>query len=405
MTKSQWFDEENPDFPLAPVYLLGKKNADKNKGMKENNLLSLSYGNIIRKNIDDTGGLRPDSFETYQVVRPGDTVLRFTDLQNDHKSLRSGLVTEKGIITSAYIGFRPDPRMVNPTYFAYTMRALDGMKAFYEMGSGVRQSLNWEEFSALYMPLPDLETQRRIADYLDKEISEMDALIEEFEGLKTDLQNRATPFAKRHLDELKSAGVGLTHLGLHTSFIGGSGFNERYQGVEGEELPFYKVGSLSTMNSRAIVHDYSNTVSRDTAEEIGARVVPAGSILLAKVGEAMRLNRFGINSVDCCIDNNMLSVQPDLQVLDTDYLRLALTQLPIDVLINPGPVPSLNTSAFRSFKFPLPNLDDQREVATNWQREMDKSASLIDESTQLIENLKARKTALITEVVTGRKEV
>lgn len=405
MTKSQWFDEENPDFPLAPVYLLGKKNADKNKGMKENNLLSLSYGNIIRKSIDDTGGLRPDSFETYQVVQPGDTVLRFTDLQNDHKSLRSGLVTEKGIITSAYIGFRPNPRMVNPPYFAYTMRALDGMKAFYEMGSGVRQSLNWEEFSALYIPLPDLETQRHIADYLDREISEIDALIEEFEGLTTDLENRATPFGKRYLDELEDAGIGLTHLGLHASFIGGSGFNERYQGVEGEELPFYKVGSLSTMDSKAIVQDFSNTVSRETAKEIGARLVPAGSILLAKVGEAMRLNRFGINSVDCCIDNNMLSVQPDLQVLDTDYLRLALTQLPIDILINPGPVPSLNTAAFRSFKFPLPNLNTQREVATSWQREMEKSAALIEESTRLIGNLKARKTALITEAVTGRKEV
>ena len=323
MTKSQWFDEENLDFPLAPVYLLGKKNVDKNKGMKERNLLSLSYGNIIRKSIEDTGGLRPDSFETYQVVQPGDTVLRFTDLQNDHKSLRSGLVPEKGIITSAYIGFRPDPRMVIPAYFAYIMRALDGMKAFYEMGSGVRQSLNWEEFSALYIPLPDLDTQRRIADYLDKEISEIDALIGDLEGLKTDLSNRATPFAKRYLDDLEESGAGLTHLGLHASFIGGSGFNERYQGVAGEELPFYKVGSLSTMDSKAIVNDNSNTVSRQTADEIGARVVPAGSILLAKVGEAMRLNRFGINSLDCCIDNNMLSVQPDSRAVDTDYLRLA----------------------------------------------------------------------------------
>lgn len=74
----------------------------KNAGMLEDNLLSLSYGHIIRKDINTTDGLLPASFEGYQIVEKNDTVLRLTDLQNDHRSLRTGLVLERGIITSAY---------------------------------------------------------------------------------------------------------------------------------------------------------------------------------------------------------------------------------------------------------------------------------------------------------------
>ena len=74
----------------------------KNAGMVEDNLLSLSYGKIINKDIKTTDGLLPSSFEGYQIVHDGNIILRLTDLQNDHKSLRTGLVTQTGIITSAY---------------------------------------------------------------------------------------------------------------------------------------------------------------------------------------------------------------------------------------------------------------------------------------------------------------
>lgn len=74
----------------------------KNAGMIEDNLLSLSYGKIINKDINSTDGLLPASFEGYQIVYDGNIILRLTDLQNDHRSLRTGLVTQTGIITSAY---------------------------------------------------------------------------------------------------------------------------------------------------------------------------------------------------------------------------------------------------------------------------------------------------------------
>ena len=106
----------NPNVPLKPstiewvgdvpqhwkisrfAYFFSEHNMS-NKGINHQNLLSLSFGKIVRKNIDSCDGLLPLSFETYQIVEPGNIILRFTDLQNDHRSLRVGLVNEEGIIT------------------------------------------------------------------------------------------------------------------------------------------------------------------------------------------------------------------------------------------------------------------------------------------------------------------
>ena len=77
-----------------------------NIGLMETTVLSLSYGRIVVKPVEKLRGLVPASFETYQIVDPGDIVCRPTDLQNDQNSLRFGLVRNRGIITSVYMCFR-----------------------------------------------------------------------------------------------------------------------------------------------------------------------------------------------------------------------------------------------------------------------------------------------------------
>lgn len=92
---------DNWDIHPLDFYFLEHKNP--NLVGKENNLLSLSYGRIIRKDINSTGGLLPASYNTYNIIDSGDIVLRLTDLQNDQRSLRTGLAKERGLVTSAYV--------------------------------------------------------------------------------------------------------------------------------------------------------------------------------------------------------------------------------------------------------------------------------------------------------------
>ena len=161
---------------MHPVYTYFKEGKKQNKRNQETNLLSLSYGNIIRKDINTNGGLLPASFSTYNIVEKDDIIIRPTDLQNDKRSLRTGLVKERGIITSAYIDLVPYPN-VNSAYYHYLLHALDVKKVFYNMGNGVRQGLNYSEFSKLMLLTPPQEEQKEIADYLDKKCSEIDSII------------------------------------------------------------------------------------------------------------------------------------------------------------------------------------------------------------------------------------
>ena len=150
----------------------------KNEGMQCNNLLSLSYGKIIRKSIDTSEGLLPGSFEGYNIIDKGDIVLRLTDLQNDHKSLRTGLATERGIITSAYVTIRLDVNEIaSSKYMHYFLHSFDVAKGFYGMGDGVRQSLPFEGCKKITLLLPPLAEQQAIADYLDEKCAAIDKLI------------------------------------------------------------------------------------------------------------------------------------------------------------------------------------------------------------------------------------
>ena len=135
----------------------------KNAGMVEDNLLSLSYGKIINKDIKTTDGLLPSSFEGYQIVHDGNIILRLTDLQNDHKSLRTGLVTQTGIITSAYTCLNVRHNIL-PEYLQLQLHVADLCKVFYGMGGGVRQSIGFKEIRKLVIAIPPVEEQQHILD-------------------------------------------------------------------------------------------------------------------------------------------------------------------------------------------------------------------------------------------------
>lgn len=156
----------NNDYKRVMLSRCVSENKRKNTNSYQN-LLSLSYGKIIRKDINSTFGLLPEKFDKYQLVDKGNIILRLTDLQNDHKSLRVGLVKEKGIITSAYIGLICND-MVIPEYLYYYLNAMDLRKDFYSMGAGVRQNLSYNELRKINTKLPDKDTQKYIIDYLNE---------------------------------------------------------------------------------------------------------------------------------------------------------------------------------------------------------------------------------------------
>lgn len=154
-----------------------------NKSIHHQNLLSLSYGNIVRKDINTTEGLLPASFDSYQIVESGNIILRLTDLQNDHKSLRVGLVKEEGIITSAYVCLAVvNEEITSPAYLYNLLHTYDIMKLFYSMGGGIRQGLNWQGLKKIDIVLPPIDEQRAIVEYINNKCDQISKMISELES-------------------------------------------------------------------------------------------------------------------------------------------------------------------------------------------------------------------------------
>ncbi len=161
-----WLGQVPGHWEVRPAFGAFVPNHERNHGMKEQTVLSLSYGRIVVKPADKLHGLVPESFETYQIVNPGDIVLRPTDLQNDHTSLRVGMVRDRGIITSAYLALRATAG-VSPEFGFQFLGVWDSSKAIYGYGSGLRQNLDFSHFKRMPVPIPPPAEQAAIVRFLD----------------------------------------------------------------------------------------------------------------------------------------------------------------------------------------------------------------------------------------------
>lgn len=184
-TNIPWLKEIPEHWECVKLKMFCQDNKEKNKGNMESCVLSLSYGNVIvKKNVNF--GLVPENYDSYQIVNPGNIILRLTDLQNDHKSLRTGLVKNRGIITSAYVGLIV--KNMNSEYTQLILHSYDVMKVFYGMGGGLRQSMSYTDIANIYIPVPPLSEQEQIVSYLDAKTSKIDMLIanitKEIDGIK-----------------------------------------------------------------------------------------------------------------------------------------------------------------------------------------------------------------------------
>ncbi len=160
-----WLREIPGHWGLNPGFSTFKQKQCKNTRMIETTVLSLSYGRIVVKPVERLHGLVPASFETYQVVNPGEIIIRPTDLQNDWNSLRVGIARNRGIITSAYLCLKTVGPLI-PDYGYLLLHAYDLKKIFYGMGSGLRQNLDFTDLKRMPVLIPPREEQSAIAAFL-----------------------------------------------------------------------------------------------------------------------------------------------------------------------------------------------------------------------------------------------
>ncbi len=182
---------------------------------------------------------------------------------------------------------------------------------------------------------------------------------------------------------------------------GGAGFPHHEQGMQGEELAFHKVGGLGQASANGFLMPSENTISRETAERLGAYIFPVNSLVFAKVGAALFLARVRQLAAPACLDNNLMGLVVSDKTHEPAFVRYAMDLVRFDLIANPGAVPSLNEGQIGEFSLASPPTKDEQTCIVQFlDRETAKIDALVAEQEQLISLLKEKRQAVISHAVT-----
>ena len=177
----------------------------------------------------------------------------------------------------------------------------------------------------------------------------------------------------------------LKHL---TAIKGGAGFPHEEQNLVDEELAFYKVAALEGASPEGILRNPDHRISRETARRLGAHVFPRDTVVFAKVGAALLLNRFRQLAADACIDNNMMGLEPLGTAVLPRFLLYAMQAKDLSLVVNPGAVPSVNGSQIAEERIWCPSPVKQQRIANFLDEQTARIDALIAEKERLAELLK-----------------
>ena len=423
----EWVGSVPSHWRVHTLYQLVTQVKEKNSNLQEKNLLSLSYGKIKRKDIDSPDGLLPASFDGYNIIEDGDIVLRLTDLQNDHTSLRVGLATERGIITSAYTTLRPIDTS-NSKYLFYLLHAFDLKKGFYGMGSGVRQGLNYAEVKELRIVLPSQDEQDAIASFLDNQCGQIDSIIEEakssiaeYKKLREAVIFEAVTRGIKHREKTKNSGI--KWIGeISESF---SITRMRYIVSEYKAGPFGSSLITEKLNNQGNILVYTPEhiatqrtdlknnlyLPEERRKEMAQFFVHPGNIVFPIVGSLGRAMLITDNMPEGIINQRLAKFKLDESKIDTEYFlwmfaRSSFYAQFIEVNCRGSFIVNLTKTIVYDMPVVLPNtLEEQRQISAYLKRKCGLIDELIKQKKSLVKELADYRNSLIFETVTGKRKV
>lgn len=405
-----WLPEIPKHWDWIMLSQIATEQCNKNAERTERNVLSLSYGRIIqKKNL--FAGLSPQDYGTYQIISPGNIVMRLTDLQNDHKSLRTGLAEMRGIITSAYTCLKTNH---NPAFLHYLLHCYDIRKVFYGLGGGVRQSIGFKDIRGLRFPFPPADEQAQIVRYLDAMTAKINKLIRakkrQIALLQEQKQAIINQAVTRGLDpdvELKDSGIDwLGPIPKHWKtcrcrYL----FKEKNNRSEtGNEV------HLSMSQRHGLIPD-SKLAERCILSEtyVGGKLCLKDDLVLnrlkAHLGVFSLAQQSGVVSPDYTVlqvyKSKILPQYSEL-VLKSQSCRREL-QLRVRGIVEG--FWRLYTDDFNEISLPLPSLREQQKILASILDKSEKINLIIQQGREKISLLTEYKNALIAAVVTGKVDV
>lgn len=391
----KWLGEIPSHWETLPGFAIFKENKEKNSDLRINTVLSLSYGKIIQKK-DLNEGLVPAEYNTYQIVRPGNIIIRCTDLQNDKTSLRTGFVKNEGIITGAYLGLIVNKKY-NSSYIHYFLHAWDITKEIYRYGSGLRQSLSWVDLKRLPILIPSYDEQNAIVSYLDSVTSKIDEAIAQQQKMIDLLNERKQiiindavtkgldPKAKMKDSEIDWIGQIPEHWEVRSFKMLMSiqrGHDLTAEKFKSGDVPVYGSGGLMGFHN--------------------AKTSKAPSIVIGRSGSVGKLQYI---EKDFWAHNTVIYMTEN-KGNDIKYLFYLLKSVDLSALATQTAVPTLDRKNVLSYKIPCClDIKEQQKISKYLDERLSEIDEVISSERKKISLLQERKQIIINDVVTGKVKV
>ena len=415
-----WLGEVPEHWTSLPGRACYREKKVPNKGLTETTVLSLSYGQIVVKPPEKLHGLVPASFETYQIVEPGDIIVRPTDLQNDWNSLRFGLSSDRGIITSAYMCFCTNAVVTRP-YGHLLLHTYDLKKVFYGLGSGLRQNLDWRDFKYLPCIVPPLPEQAAIVRYLDhadrriqRYISAKQKLITLLEEQKQAIIHRAVT---RGLDSdvrLKPSGVEwLGEVPEHWNLVPLKWVSHRSQNgatPPTSESLFYEDGAIpwygpSSCGTKEEIGAPVRHLSEVAFSKGHARLVRGPALLIVVIGATA--GRMALMSDDGSTNQQITAFEISRDLVSPEFIlrQLRSAESWLRATTSTATIPILDSGVVARLLCAIPPMEEQEGINRALDSHVSRIDTAIDRARRQIELLREYRTRLIADVVTGKLDV
>ena len=152
-------------------------------------------------------------------------------------------------------------------------------------------------------------------------------------------------------------------LGNLCDFRAGSVFKPDLQGRTSGEFPFVKVSDMNLPANAVRIQDANNWVSAEDLRELRAKPFPPGTVVFAKIGEALRQNRLRQVARETIIDNNMMGAVPRTDRVEPHFFYYALSQFDFSDIAQGTALPYLTVGSLTTLTVNVPPLDEQRAIA------------------------------------------
>ncbi|MCT1619652.1 restriction endonuclease subunit S [Janibacter hoylei] len=299
-----------------------------------------------------------------------------------------------------------DRAMVVPRYLYYYATTMPF--GLYATNTAL-PSVTGAQIASHTMPLPPLEVQRAIADYLDRETARIDTLIEEQQRLIEMLRERRDSTWDTGVEAARAAGDLLPVRRVIASIVDGpfgSSLTSSHYVDEGARV--IRLGNIG--NNEFKNHD-SAFISLDYAEELEAHAVVAGDVVVAGLGDdKMPLGRAAVvpDLGSAIVKADCYRLRPN-DSISPQYLAWVMsapqTRAQIMLLARGATRARLNTKVVQQVEIPVPDREAQSEIVARSVEETAKIDALIVETDRFIELSRERRAALITAAVTGQIDV